>query len=233
MTKEDAESVKLLPRLTKDEIDVLKRLDTEPTSETAQSLKAPFRLEIHLGARRSISSMDGILMAFQSGRRLSGDGDDMMFWCGHPDCRQPIKGDFLQAASVDCPFCNGSSFRSKEHKSAVIAHKGLTAGQRQDLAKMPVLVPSWQFTKTHPRKVAQLIVREWIRFARQADIAVIFSPHDIRTTGVSALILPDHLGKARRARDARNVVYPLSRIFKDLSVPGVTLENRVFSLLQG
>ncbi len=223
----------IVPKMEPDELELLKVLDVEPTPETRKDGTAPFMIEVHIGQRSSIAKMSGAVLCWESGRRLSGDGNELMFYCGYKDCQKSIRTAFFDRYHVECPHCHRTSFRSPVDRQYILQNKSLSDGQRRDLSKLPIIFDSMMFKDCSPTFVAKLVGREWRKLARNADIAAVFHKLDIRNYDVPLVQVGEHYGKARKARDNNMVVYPLARIFRDLGVPGVELETRLVTMLSG
>lgn len=220
----------LPPRIGQDEHEVLKKLD-KPPAPNAPMTMAPFRIEIHLGRRRTLTNATGRMLLFESGKRLDGDGDDLMYWCGYVDCRQPIKSDFFQEFHADCPSCKRTNFRAPDMKTRFISAKGLTPGQKSDLRKLPVLCSEFGFVKMTTQALAAKVSDEFNKLGRCADVMLHFHPRDIRNYGLTDVQVVDHYDAARAASTKNKVVYPLYRIIRDLSVPGVSFEKQIEKML--
>lgn len=219
----------LNPTVSIDEKKVLDALDKPPVANVRMAM-APFRIEVHLGSRRHVHKMAGILILWESGKRLEGEGDDLMFFCGHEECRMPISSGLLSDYHVDCPHCKLPSFRSPDMKKRFAKVAGLAGGQKEDLRKIPCLRPQIFFENAPPKAIGVMVADQFVKLGRSADVMVHFSPRDIRSNGLTDVQVVDHYDKARAARPKNKVVYPHYRIIRDLS-NGVTLESMVAKML--
>lgn len=219
------------PKIQDDEHEILRRLD-RPAPPNNRWAMAPFRLEVHLSRRRNLNKLFGRLLIWESAKKLDGDGDELMFWCGYADCQKPIRSTFLQEFHVECPFCSKTSFRSPDAKRTFVEMKGISPGQKADLEKHPSIYSEWGFQHIAPKALATKIVDEFVKLGRAADVLINFSPHDIRSHDVVQLNVGAHYDKAREARVKNKLVYPLERIQRDLSVPGVLLEKQIEKMLR-
>lgn len=191
---------------------------------------APFKIEIHWGKDRSIlKPCTGAVLIWESGKRFHGGGDEKMYWCGHDDCKMPIRTQFFAQFHVVCPHCGKECFLDGDSKTSFLTAKNLSSGERGDLAKLPTVFGE-RFFKSPVKKVAELLADEFRKLGSQADIYMKFHRTDIRCRDI------ENVGekgiqyeKAREARKDGLLIYPLARIMKDVSAGG-DLVKRILAM---
>lgn len=181
--------------------------DFVPDAEIADimdpdGVKAGYKIELHFGPNRTVTGPNVVLIqGFESGRRLNGGGDDLIYWCKdnrpkHDEgCWGPIPGSWIQGNMAWCQHCN-----------ATINADFLT-GQRG----MKVT------TKTLAEHVAKL----WRQLKMNADIYCKYNREDMRYK-----ICEKKVGSEEARRLRGLFIYPLKNILKDTAA-GATLEGRL------
>jgi hypothetical protein len=180
--------------------------DFVPDPETqsimeGDGIRAGYKIEIHFGPGRTVMGPNvALLQAYESGKRLNGGGDELMYWCkdvrkGYDDgCWGPIPGNWIQGPVAWCQSC-GATVRAE-----------YLTGQR--------------IMKVSTPKLAEHVAGIWRQLKMNADIYCKFNPEDIRYK-----ICEQKLGatKARRLRGL--FIYPLANILKDTAA-GASVESR-------
>lgn len=182
---------------------------------------AKYKIEIHFGKDRTTSGPNvGALSVFESGNRLDGEGDELMYICAEKDsglalnmpgvedrkvkrgvngCGGFIPGGLLRTGMAACPHC--------KH---IIASEQMTS--------------TILFNLTTDSLVERLV--KWFdKLEGNADIYVKYHPTDIR---YQALVDAHGLDKGRMLRGL--TIYPLKNIIKDTS-NGSTTASRFKALL--
>ncbi len=188
---------------------------------SSDSPPAQYKIEVHFGPKRTTAGPNvcGISF-FESGRRLNGDGDEMMYVRKQRDSGLALnapgfKDKKVKRGSGGCgAFIPGSCLRSGIAKcpkcGAIINAEQLTSTLLANLT-----------TDTLSRKLA-----DWFRkLDSNADIYLKFHPTDIR---YQAMAEADGLDRARSLRGL--TIYPLNNIIRDTSA-GASLEGRFKALL--
>jgi hypothetical protein len=184
--------------------------------------KAKYKIQVFFRSTRSLHRpVAYTISVWESGKRLHGGGDEMMFFCRRqpdapkPDrfevsaarlhgadpkgCGKPFSGGLVVGDVVVCPHCGA------RHK--------------------PYHVGDSIFYRTSIDKAADIIAKLWRQLEHSADIYVKYHPQDIRVLTMSRGF------SARKARELKGLtIYPLERIIKD-TAHGVTIESRFKALL--
>ena len=161
-------------------------------------VRAVFKIEIMFGDKRTVNGPNvSVVQAYESGRRLHGGGDELVYWCKDVEsddgCWGPIIGDNISRGLAFCPTCG-----------TVNAEK--LTGQR--------------FMKVTTQRLAEHVAAIWRQLGMNADIYCKYDPKDIRVE-----IMEKKVGAAR-AHELRGLfIYPLANILKDTAA-GSSLESR-------
>jgi hypothetical protein len=185
--------------------------------------KAKFKIQLWFKSDRHLTGVVAYTLSFwESGKRLHGGGDEMMFICrrheGAPlvapfdvarspaknmtsrGCGKLIPGELAQLGDVIvCPHC-GTRHRTDQIGDSV-------------------------FYRTTMDKAADVLASWWRKLDCDADIYVKYSPKDPRTLLMASAT---DIATARRMKGL--TVYPLARIIKD-TLAGATVESRFKALL--
>lgn len=182
-----------------------------PDKETASimgynNVRAGYKIEIMFGPKRTPQGPNAIAMQiYESGKRLDGDADDLMFWCRDvaPDsslgCGKPIPSGAVHDLIAICPSC----------RMAIRADK-LTVQQ---------------FHKITSQNLALKLEALFHDLKDNADIYCKYDQSDIR---YQAVLRERGFEKARYLRGL--FIYPLKNIIKDTSA-GATLASRFRAFL--
>lgn len=176
--------------------------------EKRQKLKeahkmAPFRIEVQFGSTRSSKGeSDGLIRVWESAKKLTGDGDVTMHFCGNPNCHLPFSAQQFSGDVVTCPHC----FQT-------FARDDCPAG----------LGP---FRRSVP-EIALLLERMFMLFKGRCDIVCVWGRSDIRqlvTTSTMETYYEDKVENWTR------LVYPYYNIIKD-TMHGQSISNRIREFL--
>lgn len=190
--------------LTAEELEVMekKRQAIKTLLSQDTTLRAKFKIEIMCGSKRSTDKpFSGSIVIFRSGSALHGGGDEVVYPCVDPLCPGFIPPELIMTAvgKAGCPKCQ-------------------RVWDQDQLKEMFLAVLPAQ-------KWAYVLSRFFIRLGHDADLYLKDAPVDIRKN-TKMEQEKDHGGlKLAIARTRRQpVIYPLDRIYKDLS-NGVDLEK--------
>jgi hypothetical protein len=183
--------------------------------------KAKYKIEVHFGKGRTTSGPNvGAISVYESGNRLDGEGDELMYICSERDkglalnapgvkdravvkgtdgCGSFIPGGLLKTGFACCPECEN-----------VVVAENLTS------------VVLFNLTT---ELLAEKMVRWFNNLEFNADVYLKYHPTDIR---YSALTDAYGLDKGRMLRGL--TIYPLKNIIKDTSA-GSPLKSRFIALL--
>lgn len=166
------------------------------------TLRARFKIEILCGSNRSVEKpFQGSIVVFRSGTALHGGGDEIVYPCVNPLCPGFIPPELIMSSMrrAGCPKCQ----------------KVWDQDQLKEMFLAVLPVQKWAF----------VLSRFFIRLGHDADIYLKSAPVDIRKN--TRLEQEKDRGGMQLAvaRTRRQpVIYPLDRIYKDLS-NGVDLER--------
>lgn len=182
---------------------------------------AKYKIEIHFGKNRTSTGPNvGAISVFESGNRLNGEGDELMYICaerdtglalnmpgvsdrevkrGHNGCGGFVPGGLLKSGFASCPHC-GNIVISEQMTSTILFNLST-----DDLVDR--------------------VVRWFDKLEANADIYVKYHPTDIR---YQALVDAHGLDKGRMLRGL--TIYPLKNIIKDIS-NGSSTRSRFKALL--
>lgn len=185
---------------------------------------ARYKIELHFGKNRTTAGPNVCaISAYESGRHLDGEGDEMMYICAERDrglelgsgthkvkdapvergtdgCGAFIKGSSLKGGFAMCPSC-----------SSII---------RADALTNTIIV-------SLPTKRLAGVVTDWFRkLDSNCDIYVKYHPTDIRYI---AMEQAHGLDKARMLRGLS--IYPLANIIRDTTA-GASVESRFAAFLE-
>ena len=183
--------------------------------------KAKYKIEVHFGKGRTTSGPNvGAISVYESGNRLDGEGDELMYMCSERDkglalnapgvkdreivkgesgCGGFIPGGLLKTGFAACPHCEN-----------IVVAENLTS------------VVLFNLTTD---ALAEKLVKWFNQLEFNADIYLKYHPTDIRH---AALVSAYGLDKGRMLRGL--TIYPLKNIIKDTS-NGSSLKKRFIALL--
>lgn len=168
----------------------IKSLLTEDTT-----LRAKFKIELMCGSNRSTDKpFHGSIVVFRSGTALHGGGDEVVYPCANPLCPGFIPPELIMTSvgRAGCPKCQ--SIWSQDQLKEMF------------LATLPA------------QKWALVLARFFVRLGHDADLYLKSAPIDIRKSAMSEKEKDQGGMQLAVARTRRQpVIYPLDRIYKDLS----------------
>jgi hypothetical protein len=199
----------------------LKLEDEAEKQKEKLAKKAGHKIQLWFKSDRKLHGDVAFSLSFwESGKRMHGGGDEMMFVCrrhvqapkvqpfevvspktkaGPRGCDGLIPGGLVQAGRVICPHCQ------THHHTEQIGDS--------------------IFYRTTMSKAADILAYWWRKLNCDADIYVKYTPADPRVILMGRAV---GLEKARRLKGL--TVYPLERIIKDTAA-GSTVESRFKALL--
>ena len=170
----------------------------------SEDVIAKYKIEFFAGSDRSTwKAFRGSVTIFRSGSALHGGGDEIIYPCVNPACPGFIPPELIAATAgkAGCPKCQ-------------------QVWDQELLKEMFLAILPAQ-------KWAYVLSRFYIRLNHNADLYLKSAQVDIRKSTVVEKSIDRGGTELARARMARKpVIYPLTNIYKDLSVPGVDIETR-------
>ena len=182
---------------------------------------AKYKIELHFNKGRTTSGPNvAAITIFQSGCRLNGEGDEMVYICaerdrglalnapgvkdrpvikGYAGCGKIIEGDRIRGGIAICPC----------EKNNMIASENLTSTLLVNLTT---------------EKLSAMVADIFRRLNSDADIYIKYHPTDLR---VEAMNNVHNLDKGRMSRGL--TIYPLANIIKD-TIDGTSVETRFKAL---
>jgi hypothetical protein len=181
---------------------------------------AKYKIELHFNKNRTTSGPNTAAVSiFESGARLNGEGDELVYICSAKDsglalnipgvsdrpvvkgeggCGGVIPGENLRGGVAICPHCH-SMISSERLTSTLLVNLGT-------------------------KKLAVLVTKLFRKLESNADVYVKYHPTDIRSV---ALNNPNALDKGRMSRGL--TIYPIHNIIKD-TAGGASVEGRFEAL---
>ena len=182
--------------------------DTDPEVRRIMEggeVRAGFKIEIMFGARRTaIGPNLSVIQVWESGKRLHGGGDELVYWCkdleSDSGCWGPITGSNISSGLAFCKNCG------------TVRADRLT-GQR--------------FMRVTSQKLGEHVAMIWRQLGSNADIYCKYDPNDIRVQ-----IMEKKLGSIRAHALRGLFIYPLKNILKDTADGMSNLEARFNSFFR-
>lgn len=175
----------------------------------SKEIPALYKIEVFFGPKRTHQGPNTCAIKFwESGRRLHGGGDDLMYMCKNREnlsqgCGHIFSSDFVRGSIAMCPSC-------KNALSAELCVRGLVYGPSN-----PVMT----------RDLAKLLAKYWRKLGCNADIYLKYDRTDIRY-----ISMEKEFG-TKKARELKGLsIYPLKHILADTAA-GAELEDRFFAFL--
>lgn len=181
---------------------------------------AKYKIEIHFNKNRTTAGPNtAAVTIFESGARLNGEGDELVYICtakdsglalnlpgvadrpivkGEGGCGGVIPGENLRGGVAICPHCH-SAISSEHLTSTLLVHLST-------------------------KKLAILTTDLFRKLNSDADVYIKYHPTDIRSV---ALNNPNRLDKGRMSRGL--TIYPIYNIIKD-TAGGASVEGRFEAL---
>lgn len=188
-----------------------------------EHLAAMYKIEIHFGKKRTMSGPNVCAVsAYESGRHLNGDGDEMMYICSERDRGLMVGGQVTKDKDASIQKGNdgcGAFISGKNLKGGLAM-----CGSCSRVIKAEALTNSVFFSLSNKQLASK--ITDWFRkLDSNCDIYVKFHPTDIRYL---AMQKAHGLDKARMLRGLS--IYPLANIIKDTTA-GASLESRINAFL--
>ncbi len=190
----------------------------------SQSVDAPakYKIEVVFNKNRTSAGPNVVaLSAWESGARLDGEGDEMMYMCAERD-----KGLALNTVGVK----DKEVVRGKEGCGRFIPGNNIRQGvaicpcEKKRLLNTENL-SCHDLVSLTTEELATRLVSWFEKLESNADIYVKYHPTDIR---YKAMADAEGLDKARSLRGL--TIYPLKNIIKDITA-GSSLQRRFYALL--
>ena len=188
-----------------------------------ERVRAKYKIEVHFGKNRTATGPNvAAVSAYESGARLNGEGDEMMYICSERD-----RG--LELGSSKPKVRDHAVERGTEGCGAFIPGSRLRGGFAMcDACKRVIRADALtnMILVSLPTERLALLVAEWFRkLDSDCDIYLKYHPTDIR---YQAMENAEGLDKARMLRGLS--IYPLANIIKDTAA-GATLDVRFAAFL--
>lgn len=172
----------------------------------ADGIRAAYKIEIMFGPKRTPQGPNSVLIQmWESGKRLNGEGDDLMYWCksvrrgNQAGCGSPIPSGAIHVGLAHCPNCN-------------------------QMIKASELTGQYVLRAISTMKLAEEIEKVFHMLKDNADIYCKYNPDDIRYQAA----MKENPERGRRLRGL--FIYPLKNILKDTAA-GSTLQARFRAFL--
>lgn len=182
---------------------------------------AKYKIEVHFNRGRTTSGPNtAALTIFESGKRLNGDGDEMVYICSQRD----------RGLALNMPGqADRNVVRGYEGCGKVIPGENIRGGVAICACEKRRMMSSEELTSTllvhlTTERLAALVTDLFRRLEDNADIYVKYHPTDLRAR---ALNNPSEMDKGRMSRGL--TIYPLANIIKDTS-NGASVEARFKAL---
>lgn len=208
--------VDLLTAMEEDE-QPFKKPVKEATDIADGNIVAEYKIEVIFGKDRSLSNLEpsmGMMLAWESGKKLHGGGDEQMYWCGYDDCNKLMSSDHFSMFTAVCPHCRRESFLDPDSKAFHVKEMRQRGENPAAMLQLPIVVGQKVF-KLSPPKLAGLIERVWRELGCNADIYLKYHPSDLRYSvdDEDGAKIGDRLTRERAKRS--KLIYPLKNILKD------------------
>ena len=181
---------------------------------------AKYKIEIHFNKNRTTSGPNtAAITVFESGARLNGEGDEMVYICSERDQGLALNMPNVQDRAV---------IRGYDGCGNVIPGSQLRGGVAM-CTNCDYIIKSESLTSTllvnlTTKKLSVLVTDLFRKLGSDADIYIKYHPTDIRS---KALNNPHALDSSRMSRGL--TIYPLHNIIKDTS-GGASIEGRFQAL---
>jgi len=185
--------------------------------------KATYKIQLWFQSQRSMyGNLNAFSLSFwESGMRLHGGGDEMMFVCRrHADAHKLKPFDVVGPDSIaGIRGCDGLIPGGlAQLNNWVVCPHCQTKHRTEDIGDSI-------FYRTSMQRAADILAKWWRKLGCNADIYVKYCPTDPRVILQSKTMTP------RKARELKGLtIYPLERIITD-TVHGATVESRFKALL--
>lgn len=186
-----------------------------------EHVPAKYKIEVHFNKNRTTAGPNtAAVSVFESGKRLNGDGDEMVYICSQRD-----RGLALNAPG----HADRQLVRGYEGCGKIIPGENIRSGVAICACEKRNMIASEELTSTllvhlTTERLAALVTDLFRRVDSNADIYVKYHPTDLRAR---ALNNPSNLDSGRMSRGL--TIYPLANIIKDTS-NGASVELRFKAL---
>ena len=171
----------------------------------SKELPAKFKIEVFFGPARTLQGPNVVKISFwESGRRLHGGGDDLMFMCrdkmnGDLGCQAIFSSECAKHGVAICPKCQKAL--NQERCARGLVGKKTTKELSEKLAKL------------------------WRQLECNADIYCKYDRTDIRYISIEKT-----MGSAAARKLKGLSIYPLKHVLSE-TANGASLEARIFAFL--
>jgi len=201
---------------------VTARLNQKLEHEAEKSAKemakrADFKIQIWFRSQRSMHAPIAFTLSFwESGKRLHGGGDEMMFVCRrHAESPKLKPFDLAMAKTKSVRGCDGLISGGLAQETGAVLCPHCHVSHRLDQIGDSI------FYRTTINQASDIIAKWWRKIGHNADLYAKYNPLDPR----SVMMAQNY--DFRTAREKKGLtIYPLQNILKD-TLNGATLESRV------
>ena len=218
--------MKSTEKLTKEEENyqaamLCKLADAAKADEERQSKKGDFKIQIWFTSDRRTADASYTLSFWESGKRLHGGGDEMMFVCRRHEHAPRIKPFEVAHAKVNISpkGCDGLI------PGGLVGAGGLVVCPHCQTRHRSEIIADSIFYRSSMTKASEILAKWWRKMNHNADIYVKYCPTDPRVILMSKTMSP------KKARELEGLtIYPLENIIKDTNA-GSTVESRFRALI--
>lgn len=183
--------------------------------------RASHKIQILFTSDRKAENASYTISFWESGKRLHGGGDEMMFICRRRATAKKVRPVEVIGRASKALTERGCDAIIPGH----LAEQGVIVCPECHTRHETDQIGDSVFYRTTMREAARVLAYWWDKLKGDADINVKYSPSDPR---VQLMVQTVGVAEARRLRGL--TVYPLKRIIKDVST-GASVESRFYSLL--
>lgn len=192
------------------------RIEEEAKKSAEEMAKrADFKIQIWFRSERSMHKPLAYSLSFwESGKRLHGGGDEMMFICRrHANSPRLTPFDVAMGPKKTLRGCDGLI-------PGGLADTGVIVCPHCHTKHKPDQIGDSIFYRTTVDQAADILARWWRKLGSRADLYAKYNPNDPRS------IMMAQNYDFRTAREKKGLtIYPLQNILKD-TLNGATLEGR-------
>jgi hypothetical protein len=196
------------------------KLAQEQEAHAAEMAKrAKYKIQIWFRSDRSLHRPMTFSMSFwESGKRLHGGGDELLFICRrHADAPKISPFEMANAAKKKGSDTGCGGLISGDS----ISPEGIVVCPHCFLQHRTEQIGDSIFYRVQVGQAAKILADWWRKVGSNADIYAKYSPEDPRTVMMSRTYSP------RKARERKGLtIYPLANILKD-TLNGASLESRM------
>jgi len=211
--------------------------EVSPLHQLDPTKTARYKIQVQFGKERTTNGPNVLgITLWESGRKLDGEGDTLMYWCSEMDEVNPKTGKMLHKGTAGCGGIISDAFIN----AATISSRSGERGARQLLARCPHcegVVAAERLTSIMTYRVttdrlAEILAGLWGNnlavggLCGSADIYLKYHWTDMHYIAMEAQLGHD---KAREMKGA--VIYPLANLLKD-TMSGSAVEDRLRAFLK-